>query len=331
MSGEGPAPRAQLSARVVVATCALLACVGMCAEVLLLPPDARPTPWLALVLGGVGTGASVALLLDRQRLLAGWIALGAGGVLFEWIAAYTGRLLSELLLAATALGGWVVGASVARVAAERGRTGPVQDGLGREVALGALAAAWMLAGVSKLLDGGLSWVGPGTVWHVLYAHLDLDASPGGPLGPLARSPALASATAAAVLGCELAAPLLVVQGRVRRAMAVGLAALHCGLSLVGFAQWPVAAGVLLLAWPVAAAPVTWRSPRRLRVLALAVALVSALVWLLPVDRWLAVPKGRRSDGWHIAGDEGGATAAGHHDDEAGAPATGPHHHSAGPE
>lgn len=317
--------RAETMGRGLVVMCCAAMAVRLGYE-LLVPPEllggagsggSRGLAWATEARIGVGvvTGvlavAGLALALGRRPLLAGALATITGSVAMELVTFGRGRLFAEQQLLLTMVAGWTLGAWVGtRAGGSAGAAEAehqVRDAYGFEGLCGALGAAWGLAAVSKLLDGGLGWIDAGTVWHVVFASRDIPMGPDGSMvsgswliDAVAGAPALATAMAAAALIIECSAPLLAARGRWRRGTALAIAAMHLGFDVLGGLGHLGMVVQLLLIAAVPSEPLpTLGSPRRaLPIGALALLLV-ALAWALPIDRWLALPRDRRSKAWHI--------------------------------
>ena len=317
--------------RVIVAFCCVALAMRLSFELLVMPEvlsgagsgGSRGQGWanearlLLGALAGLIAACAFGLGTNRRPLLAGAIATVAASISFELVTFGRGRLFAEPQLMLTMLAGWTIGAWVGARAvgtgaddgtADADQRERARDAYGFEGICGALAAAWGLAAVSKLLDGGAGWIGAGTVWHMLFAgkEIALGADCTMETGSwifdtIAQNPALATTMAATALVVELSAPLLALRGLWRRGVALLLAAMHMGFDVLGGLGHLDLVAVLLVIAALPSAPLpTLFAPRRARpILALALATI-VLAWALPIDRWLALPADRRSKAWQIA-------------------------------
>jgi len=285
----------------IVALVALSVAVGLLIKIMGLDAMARPVRLSAICASGVALGAAIAMLWRRTAWLSSLAFLMAGGLAFELVVAHEDRVYSELMIGAAVVAGWAFGALMARFAATNGRSRGVQESAGHQGVIGAMAAVWALAAISKILDGGGAWVGPGTVWHVVLAHVDVSvaADQRSALASVLLQPQVATGLAALVLATEASAPLLLWRGRPRQVVTIALALVHVGLSFVGMLHVPIALMILGIGLAPPAPRLRWRSRRALIQTGAVSALLVTLVWLLPIDRWMAVSSNRRSKGWHI--------------------------------
>lgn len=262
-------------------------------------------------MAGLIAAAGLGVGMGRRPLLAGVIATCAASVALELVTFGRGRLFAETQLMLVAVAGWTLGAAFGVRAvgehADAAETARARDAYGFEGLCGGLAAAWGLAAVSKLLDGGREWIDVGTVWHMLLASRDMAIGEGGALQTgswlldfVIANPALTKAMATSALVVEGAAPLLVLRGRWRRGLALLLAAMHLGFEILGGLGHLdlVALLVILAALPSEPLPAL-AAPRRAAPIGLGALVLVLLAWALPIDRWLALPADRRSNGWTI--------------------------------
>ena len=274
-------------------------------------PHAGPLRAMVAAAAGMLVVCGAAVASGRRAFVAGISAVVVASVALECLTWGRARLFAEPQLLAVALFGWALGAWVGTRVVAKADSARARDAYGREGALGALGAAWGLAAVSKLRDGGADWLQPGSLWHVMLAGREVPidrfgapmtgAETGWLFDGLVGQPAVVGALVVAVLVVELAAPLLAVRGPLRRVVALGLVGVHLGFSVFGgLAQFDVVLLVVLLGLPGdAPLPVVTR-PRRILAPAVAAALLLIAAWSLPIDTWLALPSTRRSDAWHIA-------------------------------
>lgn len=192
--------------------------------------------------------------------------LTAGGFVVAWLSLLvlaglrtsTGKLLHNdtLLL----IGTFPLLFAAAPGPADDDRRGK-RYGWALSVGLAAVCLAYFLAGVAKLRHSGLDWV---TTDNMRYVMLDAARS-GRPWLPgiarfIGRHAVLSTATAAGILGLELAFPIAFLVPRARPYFAAGAVALHVGTWLtLGLDYWLWAATALLLL-----APPAWPASARLR-------------------------------------------------------------------
>ena len=118
-------------------------------------------------------------------------------------------------------------------------------------ALAVVAVVYLACGVQKLRYSGLSWVTGDNVRWILRAGAATGRAPTDELAQLVADRAwLAHGVAAAVLGFELAAPLLLAWSRARPLFVAGAALLHTGTWLtlgLDYWGWALAVAVIALA------------------------------------------------------------------------------------
>jgi hypothetical protein len=227
-------------------------------------------PWLRLlasvpsvgVIAAIGLVGAMFFARGRRPLAAGLLALAALTALESLAAAFSGSHQRVVFASGATLAGWLVGLAFARRAGE----GP-DESLAETGGVAALAATYVDAGLSKLIDGGLHWADATSVQVAILVHHPVDDP--SPLAHYARflvqHPGAAQALSIATLAFELGAVALVLGPRIRKLWAVLLVSFHVNVALVTHDIFYVQTCVLLLAFsflPARAMPPV--SPERTR-------------------------------------------------------------------
>lgn len=182
--------------------------------------------WRTLV-GLGGLAAIAAFARAPARLAAGAAALAALMVLATTHAQFVGSPWRHLFFSGLCLAGWLVGLAAGRA---RG-TGIAAEQWARCGALGFLGAAYFNSGASKLVYGGVPWLGGVPLQAAMIGQSGL--VPGGTVGLVqdwvASTPWMAAALSVATVLFELAGPLMLVGPRLRAAVAFGLIAMHVNI------------------------------------------------------------------------------------------------------
>jgi hypothetical protein len=177
----------------------------------------------------LGIAAAVAFARAPGRLWAGASALVALGVLSTAHAQLFGSPWRHLFYSGLCLSGWLLGLALARL-----RGAPGDESYARIGSLALLSAAYLNAGISKLVYGGFDWLSGLPIQEVVVGQDGL--VPGGILSVyriwVATHPAVASLCSVATVGLELAAPLMLAGRTTRTVVALGLFAMHANIYLL---------------------------------------------------------------------------------------------------
>ncbi len=196
----------------------------------------------------VGVVAAVFAVAQRRPAAAFAIAW-ASLLVLAGLKDSLGKILHNdvlLLLAAVPL---LAAPGDARIESERRSA---RDGWSVRAAMIVVAGAYFTAGVEKLVHSGLDWVAGDNMRWILY-----QAASGGRAHTrtvalfIADRPWLAHVTAAAILGTELVAPLVLVWRRVRPWFVTLAVVLHVGTWLtlgLDYWGWAVTVAVVLFEW-----------------------------------------------------------------------------------
>ena len=191
-----------------------------------------PIVWIeaALVLA-----SALALALGRARAAAELVLLGSLHIAAVLEASVRGTAMSsvEPLLVGLVLAARVVGRAVARARKED------QDWLAHELSCGAVAAAFFMAAMAKLVTSGVGWISPSSQTLLVYEHRESALAVLAPW--LLAHPAMVGLGAAGTLMVELSSPAFVV-ARLRRTWAACACLVFVGLAL--------ALGIVELTWMV---------------------------------------------------------------------------------
>jgi hypothetical protein len=183
-------------------------------------------PELVLAVVAIVVGALLSFALDRRSMTAGLVAFVGLGLLSTALTAVQGAASRNFYVGGAALLGWLCGEALEL---RRARSGaPVaRSSLAEAGAAGTFAATYFCASVSKLLEGGGSWLSPGTLQSLVLAHAPVsgDSLASSYSRLVASSPGLASAFAAATLTIQVLAPAWLLGPRLRMAW---------GMLFVGF-------------------------------------------------------------------------------------------------
>ena len=199
-------------------------------------------------IAALGIAGAVAFGRRPGRLLAGLLALAALMACSTAHAHLFGSPWRHLYFSGLCLAGWLAGLLVSR---RRGH--PADESFARVGALALLAAAYLNGGVSKLVYSGLDWLSGAPIQAIVVAQDGL--VPGGFLGQVrlwaVMTPIIAAGFSIGTVLLELAAPLMLAGGRVRRLVAAGLLVMHASIFvLTGIIYWE---GMVLLTvlgfWP----------------------------------------------------------------------------------
>ena len=238
---------------------------------------------LRTMLGLVVAAGAGLLARGRRVLLGGLLVVGALGLLAEARAARFGGPFRADFFSGLAVLGWTLGyvfGTGKRAARERWAE------LG---AVSLLAAAYVSAGLGKLLGAGPAWAEADTLRAVILSHAEVAdqgwARPG--VSWVVDHPGLARAFGIATLVVQLGAVVLVLGRRWRAVAGVGLIGFHAGVFwLTGIGYWPpvLLVGLLAFPWTRVRGRVAVGEPierPRWIVLGVSACLVMAAAWLVP--------------------------------------------------
>jgi hypothetical protein len=174
----------------------------------------------------IGVASAVAFGRRPGRLREGLVALGALALLSTAHAQLFGSPWRHLFYSGLCLSGWLLGLLVSR-----GRGTPTDESYARMGSIALLAAAYLNAGISKMVYGGSEWLSGLPIRAVIVAQDGLVAD--SIISPyrswVVATPAVASLFSVATVGFELAAPLMIVGRRTRACVALGLFAMHANI------------------------------------------------------------------------------------------------------
>jgi hypothetical protein len=201
------------------------------------------------VIALVGAAGAVAFGRRPGRLWHGMLALAALILLNTAHAQLFGSPWRHLFFSGLCLSGWLLGLAVSRR-----RGAPTDESYAYAGALALLAAAYLNAGISKIVYGGFDWLSGLPIQATIVAQDGL--VPDSVLSPyrawVAVTPAAASLFSLATMAFELGAPLMLVGGWIRASVALGLFAMHANIyGLTAILYWQ--SMVLLLAFGACAA------------------------------------------------------------------------------
>ena len=160
------------------------------------------------------------------RIWAGALALVALVLLNSAHAQLFGSPWRHLFFSGLCLTGWLLGLAVSR---HRGN--PTDESYACMVSLALLAAAYLNAGISKLVYGGVDWLFGLPIQATIVAQDGL--VPDSVLTPyrawVVATPWAAGAFSLATLGFELGAPLMLLGRWTRAGIALGLVSMHASI------------------------------------------------------------------------------------------------------
>jgi hypothetical protein len=214
------------------------------------------------------------------RLWAGLIPLAALALLSTAHAQLFGSPWRHLYYSGVCLSGWLLGLGVSRW-----RGAPADESYARIGATALLAAVYLNGGISKLVFGGWEWALGVPIQAIVVAQdgMVTDSALSAYRSWVVATPVLAGLFSSATILIELAGPLMIVGGRIRVAVALGLLAMHVNiLVLTHILYWEamvflVLFGLLPYAEPVAMTTAPGRSRRRLFLATAAALVVLALI------------------------------------------------------
>ena len=186
-------------------------------------------PPIAVAIAAVGTAAAISFARGPGRIASGATALVALALLSSVHAQLFGSPWRHLFYSGLCLAGWIAGQVVARR-----RGAPADESYARTGALALLGAAYLNAGVSKVVFGAADWATNVPIQATIIGQDGLV-----PRGILAayrllvvQTPALAAAFSLLTVALELSGPLMLVGRRTRWLVAGGLFAMHLNILLL---------------------------------------------------------------------------------------------------
>jgi len=183
---------------------------------------------IAFAVAAAGVVAAISFARVPGRIAAGAIALGALALLSTAHAQLFGSPWRHLYYSGLCLAGWLAGLLAAR------RHAPGDESYARTGALALLGAAYLNAGISKLVFGGGDWA---TSVPIQAAIIGQDGLVSGGLLHAYRilvveTPSLAAALSVATVVFELAGPFMIAGRRLQLLVAGGLIAMHFNILLL---------------------------------------------------------------------------------------------------
>jgi hypothetical protein len=184
---------------------------------------------VAAAIAAVGVAAAISFARGRGCTACGATALVALTLLSSVHARLFGSPWRHLYYSGLCLAGWVVGLVVAR------RPGAsANESYARTGALALLGAAYLNAGISKLVFGGADWATNLPIQATIIGQDGL--VPGGIVAAyrllVVQTPPLAAAFSVLTVAFELAGPFMLVGRRTRWLVAGGLFGMHVNILLL---------------------------------------------------------------------------------------------------
>ena len=223
--------------RIVIAAVAAIDLLSLAQFILAARAGAAPGPFVGLLsqtpvavaIAAVGVIAAIVFARESGRIASGATALVALVLLSSVHARLFGSPWRHLYYSGLCLTGWIAGLVVARY-----RGAPANESWARTGALALLSAAYLNAGISKVVFGGVDWATSVPIQAVIIGQDGL--APGGILGAyrllVVQTPALAAGLGLLTVVFELAGPLMLVGRRTRWLVAGGLFAMHVNILLL---------------------------------------------------------------------------------------------------
>jgi hypothetical protein len=191
----------------------------------------------------LGIAAAIAFARRPGRLWEGVVALAALALLSTVHAQLFGSPWRHLYYSGLCLSGWLLGLAVAR------RQGaPADESYARMGSLALLSAAYLNAGISKIVFSGSDWLSGLPIQEVVVGQDGLVAD--SPISAyrfwVVNDPTVAAAFSVVTVGFELAAPLMLAGRRTRAVVALGLFGMHANIYvLTDILYWEAIAFLLL--------------------------------------------------------------------------------------
>lgn len=267
-------------------------------------------PWLLAPGGHLLLTAAIAIpgLLALLAFARAWHPLRSGALallilalLNESHAALVHGPSRPYFFSGALLFAWLAGTALARLLHRREPPSLARDERHAEAAaIGVLAAIYVGAGLSKLLHSGVGWADARTLRAIILSHHRVDDTSlaGSYAHFLAARPLLSQVFATLTLAIQLGAPLMLIGPRLRATWGLLLLGFHLQITLltgIGYLQAKLLVPLFTLPWPQLLArlrrralprdPTLLPAPGTRRILALtalALALLTALLWLAPL-------------------------------------------------
>jgi len=186
-------------------------------------------PPIAVAIAALGTAAAISFARGPGRIASGATALVALALLSSVHAQLFGSPWRHLYYSGLCLAGWIAGLVVARR-----RGAPADESWARTGALALLGAAYLNAGISKVVFGAADWATNVPIQATIIGQDGL--APRGIFAAyrllVVQTPALASAFSLLTVAFELAGPLMLLGRRTRWLVAGGLLAMHVNILLL---------------------------------------------------------------------------------------------------
>ena len=223
--------------RIVIAAVAAIDMLSLAHYVRVAHAGAAPGTFAALLsqtpvaaaIAALGVAAVISFARGPGRTASGAMALVALALLSSVHARIFGSPWRHLYYSGLCLAGWVAGVVVARR-----RGAPADESYARTGALALLSAAYLNAGISKVVFGGADWATNVPIQATIIGQDGL--VPGGILAAyrllVVQTPSLAAALSLLTVAFELAGPLMLVGRRTRWLVAGGLFAMHVNILLL---------------------------------------------------------------------------------------------------
>lgn len=194
----------------------------------------------------IGVAAAVGFGRRPGCLWQGVVALGALSLLSTVHAQLFGSPWRHLYYSGVCLSGWLLGLLLSR---RRGM--PTDESFARVGCIALLGAAYLNAGISKLVYGGIEWISGTPIQAVIVAQDGLvpDSILSVYRSWVVTTPAVASFFSVVTLVVELAGPLMLVGRRTRFCVAAGLFAMHANIYvLTAILYWQSMLFLALFGW-----------------------------------------------------------------------------------
>jgi uncharacterized membrane protein YphA (DoxX/SURF4 family) len=176
-------------------------------------------------------GVAGAIVFSRRpgRLWAGLMPLGTLMLLSTVHAQLFGSPWRHLYYSGLCLSGWLLGLAVSR---RHGQ--PTDESYARVGSTALLGAAYLNAGISKLVYGGWEWVLGLPIQAAVVAQdgLVADSVVSAYRSWVVAAPKVAALFSVATIVVELAGPLMISNGKARRWTALGLLGMHLNIAVL---------------------------------------------------------------------------------------------------
>jgi len=191
--------------------------------------DVLSRPFAVTVVTIAGVAGAGVFACGPGRVWAGLVSLAALSLLSTVHAQLFGSPWRHLFYSGVCMTGWILGLTVSR---SRGTL--TDESYARIGATALLGATYLNAGISKLAFGGADWISGVPIQAAIIGQDGLVAD--GILSAYrtwaVNTPAATISFSALTVGLELAGPLMILGTGVRRAVALGLIAMHLNIYLL---------------------------------------------------------------------------------------------------